>query len=220
MFANWFQIVVPLLVFVTVVILGLWARLAIYKVINRQPQKTNLISNIINIKDIWNQFLIWLHFDWRFYRCSGIYFCPTREKTDWRGTGEHTGTFSHVDRDYCEYQLCPLYLNKNQSGTTLTVIASNIIKIIIIVISVLITLEIWGVPTFPIFIVLIAGIFILAFVFRHTLDNLLAGLEITYGEHIKVGDLIKLESMNPDMSNKYHGYNHNPNSRRSPGYYP
>jgi DNA-binding CsgD family transcriptional regulator len=72
--------------------------------------------------------------------------------------------------------------------------ASNIIKIIIIVISVLITLEIWGVPTFPIFIILIASIFILAFVFRHTLDDLLAGVEITYGEHIKVGDLIKLES--------------------------
>jgi len=194
MFANWFQIVVPLLVFVTVVVLGLWARLAIYKVINRHPQKTNLISNIINIKDIWNQFLIWFILIGAFIAVQVSIFPSPGKKLTEEGLGSIlvlslTWTAITVSINFVRF-----YLNKTKAAQPLTVIASNIVKIIIIVISVLITLEIWGVPTFPIFIVLIAGIFILAFVFRHTLDNLLAGIEITYGEHIKVGDLIKLES--------------------------
>jgi DNA-binding CsgD family transcriptional regulator len=30
--------------------------------------------------------------------------------------------------------------------------------------------------------------------FKSTIDNLLAGIEITYGEHVKVGQLVKLET--------------------------
>jgi DNA-binding CsgD family transcriptional regulator len=30
--------------------------------------------------------------------------------------------------------------------------------------------------------------------FRNTIDNLLAGIEITYSEHVKVGQLVKIES--------------------------
>jgi DNA-binding CsgD family transcriptional regulator len=70
----------------------------------------------------------------------------------------------------------------------------NISRIIIFVIGVLIVFDIWGVPTFPVTLVLIAVLFIAVFAFRSTLDNFLAGVEIAYGEHIKVGHLIKLGS--------------------------
>ena len=73
-------------------------------------------------------------------------------------------------------------------------VALSIARIIIIVTGILVILEIWGAPTLPIILVLIAGLFIVGFAFRNTFDNLLAGFEIVYGEHIKVGHLIKLGS--------------------------
>ena len=91
-------------------------------------------------------------------------------------------------------KLIRFYLGKTEAMQSLISIASNIARIIIIVTGILIILEIWGAPTLPIILVLIAGLLIVGFAFRNTFDNLLAGFEIVYGEHIKVGHLIKLGS--------------------------
>jgi DNA-binding CsgD family transcriptional regulator len=73
-------------------------------------------------------------------------------------------------------------------------VALNIARIVIIATGILVILEIWGAPTLPIILVLITVILIIGIAFRNTFDNLLAGFEIVYGEHIKVGHLIKLGS--------------------------
>jgi DNA-binding CsgD family transcriptional regulator len=73
-------------------------------------------------------------------------------------------------------------------------VALSIARVVIIVTGILVILEIWGVSTLPIILVLIVGLLIVGFAFRNTFDNLLAGIEIVYGEHIKVGHLIKLGS--------------------------
>lgn len=70
----------------------------------------------------------------------------------------------------------------------------NIARIIIFTIGILVIFDIWGAPTLPIIIALFASLFIVLFAFRNTFDNFLAGLEIAFGEHIKVGHLIELES--------------------------
>jgi DNA-binding CsgD family transcriptional regulator/small-conductance mechanosensitive channel len=193
-FAHWLQLIVPLLVFIIIVVFGLWARLAIYKVINRQQQNTGLLNRVINIKDIWNQFLIWFILIGAFIAVQVSIIPALGKKLTEEGLGSILVLALTWTAITVSVNVVRFYLDKTKGAQPLTVVASNVIKIIIIVISVLITLEIWGVPTFPIFLILIAGIFILAFVFRHTLDNILAGFEITYGEHIKVGDFIKLES--------------------------
>jgi small-conductance mechanosensitive channel len=193
-FAHWFLIIVPLLAFVTIVVFGLWARLAIYKAINRQEQQKPLNNNVINIKDIWNQFLIWFILIGAFIAVQVSILPAFWKKLAEEGLGSILVLSLTWTAITVSINIVRFYLDKTKAAKPLTVMAANMTKVIIIVISVLITLEIWGVPTFPIFMILIAGIFILAFVFRHTLDNMLAGFEITYGEHIKVGDLIKLES--------------------------
>ena len=55
-------------------------------------------------------------------------------------------------------------------------------------------LDIWGAPTLSIVIVISTSLVIMGLVFRSTIDNLLAGIEIAYSEHVKVGQLVKLES--------------------------
>jgi DNA-binding CsgD family transcriptional regulator/small-conductance mechanosensitive channel len=177
-----------------VIVIGLWSRLAIYKAVNRQSQKVNWFSNIFNIKDIWNQFLIWFILLGAFAAVQISILPALGKKLTEEGLGSVLVLSLTWTAITISVNMLRFYLNKHKTAQPLTAAAANMIKIIIIAVSILITLEIWGVPTLPIVIVLIAGIFILAFVFRHTLDNLLAGFEIAYGEHIKVGDFIKLES--------------------------
>jgi DNA-binding CsgD family transcriptional regulator len=194
LFAHWVDVFIPLFVFVTVVVFGLWSRLAIYKAVNRQSQKVNWFSNIFNIKDIWNQFLIWFLLVGAFAAVQISILPPLGKKLTEEGLGSVLVLSLTWTAITISVNLLRFSLNKHKTAQPLTAAAANTIKILIIAVSILITLEIWGVPTLPIVVVLIGGIFILVFVFRHTLDNLLAGFEIIYGEHIKVGDLIKLES--------------------------
>ena len=86
------------------------------------------------------------------------------------------------------------YLGKTKVTQSLISMTLNIVKIIIIVIGLLVILDIWGAPVLPLTILLSVGLFCLGLAFRNTLDNFFAGLEIAYGEHIKVGHLIKLGS--------------------------
>jgi DNA-binding CsgD family transcriptional regulator len=91
-------------------------------------------------------------------------------------------------------KLIRLYIAKTKAMQSLISVVSKIARIIIIVSGILVILDIWGVPTLPIILVLIAGLFIVGLAFRNTFDNLLGGFEIVYGEHLKVGHLIKLGS--------------------------
>ena len=70
---------------------------------------------------------------------------------------------------------------------SLVSVASSIARIVIIVTGVLVILEIWGAPTLPIILVLITGLFIVGIAFRNTYNNLVAGFEITYSEHLRLG---------------------------------
>ena len=91
-------------------------------------------------------------------------------------------------------RLIRFYLGKNKTTQSLISVASSIVRVIVIITGVLVILELWGAPTLPIILVLITALFIVGIAFRNTFDNLLAGLEIIYSEHLKVGHLIKLES--------------------------
>ncbi|MGP8079303.1 MAG: LuxR C-terminal-related transcriptional regulator [Dehalococcoidales bacterium] len=194
LFAHWVNLIIPIFTFITVIVFSLWSRLAIYKAVNRQSQKVNWFGNIFNIKDIWNQFLIWFILLGAFFAVQISILPPLGKKLTEEGLGSVLVLSLTWTAITISVNLLRFYLNKHKMAQPLTAAVANTIKILIIAVSILITLEIWGVPTLPIVIVLIAGVFILIFVFRHTLDNLLAGFEIAYGEHIKVGDLIKLES--------------------------
>ena len=149
LFAHWANLIIPLFVFITVVVFGLWSRLAIYKAVNRQSQKTNRFSNIFNIKDIWNQFLIWFILLGAFAAVQ-ISILPSLGK---KLTEEGLGSVLVLSLTWTaitiSVNLLRFYLNKHKTAQPLTAAAADTIKILIIAVSILITLEIWGVPTSP-----------------------------------------------------------------------
>jgi small-conductance mechanosensitive channel len=72
-------------------------------------------------------------------------------------------------------------------------IANNVIRIIFLIIAVLLILDIWGIPTTPV-ILLIAVLIIIAIVaFRDSLPDLFASFQIAAIQEYKVDDYIKIE---------------------------
>ena len=70
----------------------------------------------------------------------------------------------------------------------------NIANIVIIVISALVVLSIWGVPTGPLLILIAVAAVLVLLALRDAAPNFFAGFQLVSLQHIKEGDSIKLEN--------------------------
>jgi len=91
-------------------------------------------------------------------------------------------------------KLIEIYSPKMQLSSRDTAVARNAVRIIILVIAILIILEIWGVPTSPIILLIVIAVIAAALVFRDVVPNWYAGIQINSSHEIKVGDYIKLHT--------------------------
>ena len=67
-------------------------------------------------------------------------------------------------------------------------------KIGFVVASILILLDLWGMPTTPLMLILTIGSLIAIFASRNEILNIFAGIEIGRSNLVKTGDYVKLES--------------------------
>jgi small-conductance mechanosensitive channel len=72
-------------------------------------------------------------------------------------------------------------------------ITNNVIRIIFLVIAALIILQIWGVPTSPVILLIAVVIIIVIVAFRDSLPDLFASFQIAALQEYKMGDYIKIE---------------------------
>ena len=149
--------------------------LAISKFLKKPQAKTTWLQNVAVIETTWNTFLIW-------FVLLGVYLAieiSIIPQTVKKPTLESLASLFVISLMWAANRLSSriirFYVGKTEAMKSLTSIALNISRIIIIVIGLLILFDVWGVPTFPIILVLVAGLFIIVFVFKNTLDNLLAG---------------------------------------------
>ena len=189
---HWLEILIPLAAFLAIVVFGLWVRWVLYKILKRQ--KPPWSGNSFVIETLWHPFIYWFLF-------LGAYAAieiSIMSYTAKRLAGDGLASFFVLSLIWTAItlseKLIKFYFSKTKTLQSLISIALNIVRIIIIITGTLVILDIWGAPTLPIIIVLMTGIFIVSLIFRNTFDNLLAGFEIVYAEHIKVGQFIKLES--------------------------
>lgn len=191
---NWLHIAVPVLAFAAILAVGFWARWFIRRLLRKQETKSPWIQNTGLIEVAWNQLLIWSILLGGLVAVEISVIPQTAKKL----TSEGLVSLFIVALMWTAIRLSSrmirFYIGKTEATQSLTSIAQNVARITIIVIGLLVLFDVWGVPTFPITLVLVAGLFIVVFTFRNTLDNLLAGLEIAYSEHIKVGHFIRLGS--------------------------
>jgi small-conductance mechanosensitive channel len=191
---SWPDVVIPAAVFVAVLIATLWLRQVSYKALTRWAERTRWQGDDILLQATLGPSILWCIM---VSAALGLAVSPVTSR--WKNLGSNSlwtllvlslalTAFNLADR------LIPMYGDKFQLSQRTVRLTSAVIKAFVIVIGVLLLLEIWGVPTSPILLVLALAVLIAALAFRETLPNLLAGFQLNTTGQIKVGDYIKLES--------------------------
>ena len=189
---HWISILIPSLVFIAFAVIGFWARWIIHKFLKKQTE--TWAGNAQIIETIWRPFLHWFLLLGAYGAIEVSKLSPSIKRL----SGEGLASLFVLSLMWTAIRLSErtirFYLGKTKTMQSLISVASSIVRVIVILTGMLVILEIWGASTLPITMVLITGLCIVAIAFRNTFDNLLAGFEIIYSEHLKIGHLIKLES--------------------------
>ncbi|HEX7363580.1 MAG TPA: DUF5752 family protein [Dehalococcoidia bacterium] len=190
---NWLQITVPLVIFLATYVVGLWVRRITFKAFNRWAGDKWEGSQFV-VQTARTPFIYW-------FLILGALIAVQVSALDAMGkvlAGKILASLFILSFTWVIVSLCikilKFYMGKVprlQHSETLIV---NIIRIALAVVGALILLEVWGVPTTPIILLLAAAILVGALAFRDLFANLYSGFQLAQGEQIKAGDFIKLES--------------------------
>jgi small-conductance mechanosensitive channel len=192
--AAWPDVVIPVAVFAAALIATLWLRRVSYKALIRWAGKTEWQGDDILLQATRGASVLWC-----IMVSAALGLAVSSVTARWKGPGSDglwtllvlslaLTAFNLTD------QLIPMYGDKFQLSQRIIKLTGTIAKAIIIVIGILLLLEIWGVPTSPILLVVALVVLIAALAFRETLPNLIAGFQLNTTEQVKVGDYIKLET--------------------------
>jgi small-conductance mechanosensitive channel len=190
---NWLYVVVPLIVFLATYVVGLWSRRVIYKAFNRWAVGRWEGSQLI-IQTTRAPFIHW-------FLIFGAFIAIQVSRLDSSGkilADKVLASLFVFSLTWVAVSLSikilNLYIGKAPRLQSSEPLVVNAVRIAIAIVGALILLDVWGVPTTPIILLLAAIILIAALSFRDMLTNLYSGYQLAQGEQIKVGDFIKLES--------------------------
>ena len=186
--------IVPLAVFIEIVILGLALRFYFRNLLEKTQQNHQWIHVSLFIESLWHPFIFWFVFLAADVGIQMSILPPTAKKLFGALLGSIFIISLILVAISLSEKLIRFYIGKSKLTQSLISAAIGIVRTIIIGMGILMILDIWGAPTLSIVIVISTGLLIMGLAFKSTIDNLLAGIEITYGEHVKVGQLVKLET--------------------------
>lgn len=191
---NWLSIAVPLLLFLATYVVGLWVRRIAYRAFNRWAATGKWEGSHLIVQTTRTPFLHW-------FLILGTYIAIYVSVLDPSGkilagkvlAGLFIISVTWVAASLSE-KFLRLYIGKIKRLQPSEALIVNITRITIAVVGALILLDVWGVPTTPIYLLLAAGILIAVLASRDVIANFLSGFQLAQGEQIKVGDFIRLES--------------------------
>ena len=191
---NWLLIIIPVLTFLTAYIVGLWLRRKAFDVFRRWTAKSKWAGTQLVIETFRNPFLLW-------FILLGIYLAVYVSVLDPEYklvAGRVISTLFVVSimlvMITLSEKLIRFYLTKRELFRAQIPLLVNVVRTTVIVVGLLIVLDIWGMPTTPIILLLAAGLLIAIFALRDTLPSLFYGAHIAWSEQIKKGDFIQTEN--------------------------
>jgi small-conductance mechanosensitive channel len=191
---NWLKIAIPVLAFLATYVVGLWLRRVVDNLFGRWRARTRWQGSQIVARTVRRPFLLW-------FLLLGICIAiqvsvlPPEAKSI---TAKATGSLFVLSLGWVvivlSEQLLKLYLARMKVPQPTTALAINVVRITVIVIGVLIVLDIWGLPTSPLLLLIAVAVVAAALAFRDAVPNLFAGFQLGATQQIKVGDYIKVET--------------------------
>src|SRR4030043_1451423 len=191
---NWLKITVPVIAFLACYIVGLWVRKVVSNAFERWASRVRWQGSKLVMTAVHRPFLFWFLILGVFIAIQVSVVTPQIKAI----TTKAMGSLFVLSLGWLVInlfgQLLEIYLPKLKARWPTITLAKNITRVTIVVISALIILEIWGIPTSPLLILIAVAILAAALALRNAAPNLFAGFHLSATQLIKVGDYIKLET--------------------------
>jgi small-conductance mechanosensitive channel len=189
---NWFEITIPVVAFFATFVVGLWLRRVADNAFERLTAKRQG-SRLVRVM-VRRPLLFW-------FLLLGVAIAvqvsvlPAETKSI---VARAAGSLFVLSLGWVivilSERLLRKYLPRTKVSQPTTVLAVNVIRITIAVIVALIVLDIWGMPTTPILLLIAVAVLAAALALRNAAPNLFAGIHLGASQQIKTGDYIKLET--------------------------
>lgn len=192
---NWHSITVPTIVFLAFFVVAIWARRTFYNYLDKLFAKIKWEGSQILLQTTRTPFFQWCVI-LGVYTAIQISTLSPYLKTL---TGRILGSIFIISLTWTVINLAErllqLYISRLKALPLLpTTLIINVVRITIVVVGMLILLDIWGIPTTPLVLLLAVGLLVAALASRDEILNIFSGFELARGKFIKIGDYVKLDS--------------------------
>jgi small-conductance mechanosensitive channel len=189
---NWLKIAIPVLAFCITCVVGLWLRGVVDNALIRLTAKWQGSRRVR--MTVRRPLLLW-------FLLLGVAIAVqvSALSSETKGiTAKAAGSLFVLSLGWIIIalgeRLIKTYFPRIKFSRPTTILAINVIRIVIIVFAVLIVLDIWGMPTTPLLFLIAVAALAAALALRNAAPNLFAGFHLGATQQIKAGDYIKLET--------------------------
>lgn len=192
---NWLSLIVPAIVFLAFFVIAIWVRKTLYNYLEGLLAKTKWEGSEILLQTIRTPFFQWCLILGAYIAIQVSTLSPNAKAL----AGRILGSIFVISLTWTVISLAErllqVYLNRLKAPSLLpTSLIINVVRITFVVVGVLILLDIWGVPTTPLVLLLTIGLLVAILASRDEILNIFSGFELVRGSLIKIGDYVKLES--------------------------
>jgi len=191
---NWFDVAIPVVIFLATYIVGLWLRRVVDNTFEGWKVKTKWQGSQLVRVSMRRPILFWFLLLGVVIAVQVSVLSPETKSITARAAGSlFVLSLGWVIIGLSEH-LLKMYLPRIKVSRPTTVLAINVARITIIIVCALIVLDIWGMPTTPFLLLIAVVVLTAALALRNAVPNLFAGFHLGASQQIKVGDYIKLET--------------------------
>ena len=192
---NWLSITVPGVIFLSFLVVAIWARRAVYNYLNGLFAKIKWEGSQIFLQTTSAPFFQWCLILGAYTAIQVSTLSPYGKALGGRILGSIFVISLTLTVINLSERLLQLYLNRLKALPLVpTTLIINVARITFIVVGVLILLDIWGVPTTPLVLTLTIGLLVVILASRDEILNIFSGFELARGKLIKIGDYVELDS--------------------------
>jgi small-conductance mechanosensitive channel len=191
---NWPIVVIPVVIFALTLIALFWLRRLVYRRLERWLKRTNWQPSKIAVQAIKEPSVLWC-----LILSASLALAISNLPAEWKNSISKVLwslfvislalTLLHIIDG-----LFLFYGRRRQLSEHATRLSRNVANIVIYVVLGLVLLDIWGIPTTPLLLLIAVVALATALAFRDAVPNFFAGFQINTSQDIKVGDYIKLDT--------------------------
>ncbi len=191
---NWLRIVIPVVAFLAIYVAGLWLRRVIDSAFANWVARSKWVGSRVVARAVHRPSLSWV--------IMLSLLVAVQVSTTPAGlkllTVKIIGSLFILTLvwtiTFLTEQLIRLYFARLKVPRSVMLLIINVTRVTVILAGVLIVLDIWGLPTSPLLLLIGVAVLALALLFRNAAPDLFAGFQLASSEQIKVGDYIKLQT--------------------------